>query len=84
MNNYPEHDKVRVVQAESQAQGGFLEWLSDQGYEICKLGDDDQYFPTYKSITKWLEEYHNIDGDKLDDEKRQMLENIRKVEIPLS
>ena len=35
------------------------------------------YYPERRSITDWLADYFTIDQQKLDDEKRQMLEAIR-------
>jgi len=87
-DSYPEHEKLQEISHLSNAIGQFIEWLSGHGYQICEyldmddeegsLGDPTQgYFPVYRSITSWLEEYFEIDGAVIEREKRQMLAQIR-------
>ena len=87
MNNsgrFPECEKLHAVSAESQKLGEFLAWLQDeQGYTLCKFyeqnayGEDEGYFPDRKSIQSLLAEYFEIDMDKVDEERRQMLKELR-------
>lgn len=65
MSEYPEHDRLQAVHVESQAQGELLEWLRD-------------YKGIYLDITTILAEYHEIDLNKIETEKRAMLAEIRK------
>ncbi len=75
----------------SQAQGELLEWLSDHGYVITLwrgqvgsvFGDGELkpsgFYPVYRSIEGWLAEVHDIDLDKIETEKRTMLERQRAL-----
>lgn len=67
MSEYPEHDRLRAVHGESQAQGEFLEWLTSE--KGIYLG---------QGIAEILAEYHGIDLKKIDTEKREMLQKIRE------
>jgi hypothetical protein len=42
MSEYPEHDKLHTVVDESQAQGAFIEWLSDQGIKLMVWREWDE------------------------------------------
>jgi hypothetical protein len=78
--NYPEHEKLKKIQDQSQICGEFLEWLNSE-YEIvlCQSrGKLDLYYPCSQSREKLLAEFFDIDLDKLETEKRQMLEEMRK------
>lgn len=87
-NEFPEHEKLQRVKSQSQAIGGFLDWLNEQEYSICELAvvgrnimreDLLEWYPVRRSITKWLEEYFEIDGMRLDKEKKQMLAQLREM-----
>lgn len=81
---YPEHEKLDKIKDVSQSQGLFLEWLlSVKGYTLCTLEEENHegfadYLPVWRSIEDLLSEMHGIDLDKLEAEKRQMLDEIRK------
>lgn len=38
--SYPEHEKLQAISPKSQVIGEFLEWLSRQGYTICRWQDE--------------------------------------------
>jgi hypothetical protein len=96
MSEYPEHDKMHALRpvvpgwtrdqidefAKNRVVGDFLEWLSDNGYYICRSSNEDtiypRYVPEFKSVEKWLAEHFQIDQDKIDKEKRTMIEEIRR------
>lgn len=71
MAEYPEHEKLKKVSDECQTIGMFLEWLREK-YTIC-----DPDYPSHKGIEDFLAEYFNIDQKILEQEKRQMLEELR-------
>jgi hypothetical protein len=74
---YPEHDKLKVIQPLSQACGEFLEWLiNEKGIRLC-VYDDDVLYEHCQPINKYLAEHFNIDNNKLEKEKRMMLDHIR-------
>lgn len=83
---YPEHDKVVRIQSLSQACGDFIQWLkSEKGIHLAMwYGDKEsgEYldYAMYRvgSLQKLLAEYFEIDSDKLEAEKQQMLDDLRK------
>lgn len=76
--DYPEHNKLHLIKDESQAQGDFLEWLGEQKIRLCVWSDEDkEYAPIYESTEKLLARYHEIDLNKLEQEKRAMLDALQ-------
>lgn len=78
MNKYPEHDKLKAVEKESQFLGGFLEWANEEGMFLAEY-DDDIMRTVRKSTNTLLAEYLDIDLVKLEKEKQGMLAEIRKM-----
>ncbi len=81
MTNYPEHEKMSTIVDKSQAIGDFLEWLNDtKKYRICERQHKGwaEHYPIRESVEHLLAEYFKIDLNKLEQEKREMLEEIRK------
>lgn len=80
---YPEHEKLKKVQTESQTIGEFIDWLrSDKELELGKWqtsshDDGDTFQPVHVSTEKLLAEFFEIDLEKLEAEKRAMLEALR-------
>lgn len=78
---YPEHARQSAILSAAQLQGELLEWLSDMGYVIARWDDtatiEPRLTPARKSIVEWLAEFHGIDLDKIEAEKRQMLDELR-------
>jgi hypothetical protein len=76
---YPEHEKLQTVQDKSQVCGEFLEWLNENGYSICETQEKyPPFLPTRKSFTTLLDQFFDINGKALENEKRQMLKELRK------
>lgn len=74
---YPEHEKLKLVKDKSQVIGEFLvEWLPSQNLTICEFTAGD-YFPAMRSTEQLLADFFGIDRKKLEEEKRQMLEEQR-------
>lgn len=79
---YPEHEKLKEVHEECDTIGVFLdssqyvlaEYVTFEGHDRATLT------PVSKSISAILAEYFDIDQQKLEAEKRQMLDNIRNVQ----
>lgn len=63
----PECDKLHKVKDESQNIGEFLDWLIE--YHNVSLPD---------SIVDLLAEYFNIDLEKVEEEKRTILDELRR------
>ena len=88
---YPEHEKVGKVKETSQRIGEFLEWLQSKGIMFCKCTanlppDEVDYIynvvgfvPMQMDINKITAEYFDIYLSKLEQEKRAMLAEIRKM-----
>jgi hypothetical protein len=81
---YPEHAKLDKIQKESQVIGEFLEWLGSVGlwiseYKASYRGAEEVLVSTQKSTSQILAQYFNIDQNKIDQEKREMLEECRRV-----
>lgn len=94
----PETDKMLAVKDQSTAIGGFLEWLDEKGWWICRsatqedtrddLGEstgtrEGDLLPVYKSIEILLAEYFNIDLKQAEKEKKALLESLRKENAPV-
>jgi len=79
---YPEHDKLHAVKDKSQLCGEFLEWLQGKYVfaEYCTTDPEHEgeLWPARVSVEKLLAEFFNINTKKLEDEKRQILEECRK------
>lgn len=78
MSAYPEHEKLQAVKEQSQICGEFLEWLHQKHFVIAVYAGNE-LVPSYQRTTTLLAEFFEIDEDKLEDEKMQMLEEFRKV-----
>lgn len=91
MSDYPEHEKLAIVAKHSQAIGQFLDWLFEQGVSLTKtvVKQDNVWGGSYstdthlsESIPELLARYFDIDRWQLEDEKRAMLDKLKK-ESPL-
>lgn len=67
-DSYPEHDKLHAIHDQSQQIGMFLDWLHET------YPEESAELPR---ITKLLAEYFEIDENKLEEEKRRMLDKCR-------
>ena len=74
---YPEHQRLKSIRSKSQAIGEFLDWLATQELTICRIDNNDRYYPCNKPIQLYLSEYFQIDLEVLENEKQQMLRVIR-------
>ncbi len=85
----PEHERLSEIKDKSQAIGEFLDWLQNTKrirLMTSHVHDDNECgrwcereFEVFTSATeKLLAEFFEIDLDKLELEKRQMLAEIRK------
>ena len=77
---YPEHEKLKALGGKNQVVGDFVEWLGEKGFTICESGcgpGSEIYEPAFKRTEEWIAEFFEIDAEKLENEKRQMLDKIR-------
>jgi hypothetical protein len=82
VSRYPEHEKLKALNGANQIVGDFIGWLSAQGIVLASYGKgsyDDELFPTHKSRDDLLAEHFGIDRNVLEQEKRAMLGEMRKM-----
>lgn len=78
MSEYPEHDKLMRFRKEADAIGGFLEILESKGIVLATRDD----FGDLRRLSagRWaafIGEYFEIDTERLESEKRAMLDKLR-------
>ena len=81
LNDYPEHEKLKKVQDESQAIGEFLEWVNyEKRYSFCYVDrKTEQWYPILETKEQLLAEFYDINLDAIEKEKRAMLEEMRQA-----
>lgn len=77
MTTYPQHEKLRAIKDETQAAYEFIDWLQDQGIFLAQHVEGE-YSPVGTSMRELLAQWKEIDLDALENEKQQMLVEIRK------
>jgi hypothetical protein len=81
MSEYPEHEKLHAIHAQSQAIGEFLDvFLPTQGIVLMEHDPYGDYVPTRRTIPSLLAEFFDIDQAKIDAEKNAMLAALRGTE----
>jgi len=80
---YPEHEKLSACLGHSQAQGEFIEWLESKGIFLGEwVTFEGNTSPSFVRrcgrVSKLLAEFHNINEDVLEAEKRVMLRTWQK------
>lgn len=81
MTEYPEHEKLKAVQAESDAIGTFLE---ESGFVLSEYRDVDGFaesrlLPVQHSTQQILADYFKINLPELGREKVRMLDSLREM-----
>ncbi len=80
MSKYPEYEKMKAIQKESQSIGEFLAWLETKEIMLTKWDEKrDFYFSILRSSESLLAEYFDIDLDKVEKEQREILDEARKL-----
>lgn len=83
MSNYPptpELDKMLAVKDKSQMIGVFLDWLQDEKKIVfAKYYDEESLCPSYDTIEKLLADYFEIDLNKIEQERRAILESFQNA-----
>lgn len=82
--NYPEHEKLSGIKEQSQALGSILDWMfNEKGWYLVEWKEDDdgykQRYAITSNVNQILAEYYKVDLVKLEEEKMQMLDEIRKL-----
>lgn len=77
---YPEHTKLKAISHLSQAVADFLEWCGEEGINLGKYEPrHDEWFAITESRQDLLARHFGIDLVKLENEKRAMLDECRKL-----
>lgn len=81
---YLEHDKRSKVLSRSQEIGDFLDWIThEKGWFLAEVPkfedhpDNNCVYPVYYSPESLLAEYFDIDLDRIELERRDMLKRLR-------
>ncbi len=84
INNYPESEKVLKIKDKAQVCGEFLDWLKGQkGIIFCKYNncvEREEFYRVDIPVLEYLYEFFEIDFNKYEEEKVQMLEELRNEE----
>lgn len=80
-----EVEKMAAAQKDSRKISDFIDWLADNGYAICTLqktgfdgGDfEEVWMHKRKSHEEMLADYFEIDLDKVEEERREILESLQ-------
>ena len=89
MSSFPEHDKLDGIRDKTQFMGEFLSWLtSERGYVLCESYQNPEdnyvrYLPAHYNLTELLAGFFEIDLNKLEEEKLQILAKMRKLQKAL-
>lgn len=75
----PELDRQSAIIASGQAETAqaFYDWLQEKGYRLCRLDEDDQYWPAWEVPEQLLADFFGIDRNKIEVERRALLEELR-------
>jgi hypothetical protein len=79
---FPEHDKLAAISDKSQIIYDFLEWAREKhsGFFVRTYeGDPTTYIVGELTFKDWLSEFFGINLDKIEAEKRSMLDFIRSM-----
>lgn len=77
----PEVDKMLAVRDKSQEIGSFLEWLRGEKKIVLAAYEHDDLIEVYTSTNDLLAEYFEIDLNKVEAERRAILEGLRKAQV---
>jgi hypothetical protein len=76
---YPEHEKLKALNGANQIVGDFIEWFGEKGWELAKFEEGgDDFVPVLKCRDDLIAEFFEIDQNRLEAEKRGMLNRIRE------
>jgi uncharacterized tellurite resistance protein B-like protein len=75
----PECERISQVAKESFQLSTFIDWLSENGFTICEWSNETQgYERPVISTNALLARYFEIDLNKVEQERRALLDWIRK------
>jgi hypothetical protein len=87
----PELDRAADSREERQAIGPFLEWFNGHPADVpgannprymLAIVDDDGDTYVCPSISRLLAEYYDLDEEKMEAERKALLEHVRSLHEP--
>ena len=78
MTEFPEHAKLHAIAHLSNAQGEFVDWLQNEKGIVLAKYEGNKLYEDNTSLQKLLAEFHAIDLQKINAEKKEMLVQMRK------
>lgn len=77
-NPFPEHEKLRARQYDASLLSSFIDFVSEQGWEIAEWNDkSERLFNIRQRPEEIIGLFLGVDPKKLEQEKREMLKQIR-------
>ena len=85
MNQYPEMEKLKALDAQRRAVDSFFEWLDEQGYAVCERPAmngryETIYMPVAQRPESLVFRFLGLDAGRLEAERRAMLDGLRARE----
>lgn len=87
MSKYPQSEKLLQARDKFLEIDSFLSWMYGQDYEVAEWAENDDsrtenyipnlLLPINLSTVKLIYKYLEIDVDELEDERRQMIEELQ-------
>jgi hypothetical protein len=75
---YPEHEKLKRERHRSEIAHDFIEWLHEErGYFIAHWFNETQAASIPENIDQLLADFIGVDLNKIEEEKRAMLDEVR-------
>lgn len=78
---YPELDKMLAVRDKSRLLSEFLDWLASEGIALCELNTErrgGEFERIQEGYEKLLARFFEIDLDKIEEERRALLDSLRQ------
>lgn len=80
----PEHIKVKNLNGDNEKIGEFIDWLGENGYTICRFNPEayngtGEYKRSIAKPPELIAKFYGIDLVKFDQEKEQMVKDIRAM-----
>lgn len=82
---YPELDKMKAAREKSAVLSDFLDWMDENGIRLCRNNPDHywakggEYYPITENYEQLLAQYFNIDLNKVEEERRRILDEQRAL-----
>lgn len=85
VGQYPELDKMKAAREKSAILSDFLDWMNENGIRLCRNNPDHywakggEYYQITESYEQLLAQYFNIDLNKVEEERRRILDEQRAL-----